>query len=277
MNRTLNDSLGTHYAGSDLLAAVQRALATLDAEPGTLSPRHWAALDEFHVRGAEATRALAGFLGVAPGWRVLDLGCGLGGAARYLAREHHCRVLGLDLTADYCRVGQWLTRQLGLTERVAFIQADAAHLPLTDGAFDAVWTQHTAMNIPDKAGLYAGIRRVLKPTGQLALYDVLAGPGGEPHFPVPWASEPAQSFLATPDELRQQLHDAGFTVSHWRDVSAAGLTWFERQAARGDGSPRALGLHLLLGSALPTMIRNLRRNLAEGRVILLEAVARVAA
>jgi len=183
-------------------------------------------------------------------------------------------VLGLDLTADYCRVGQWLTRQLGLTERVAFIQADAAHLPLTDGAFDAVWTQHTAMNIPHKAGFYGEIRRVLKPGGQLALYDVLAGPGGEPHYPVPWASRAEQSFLAAPETLREHLHDAGFSVTHWRDVSAEGLTWFQRQQARG-GPPRALGLHLLLGPAFPEMIRNLRRNLAEQRVILLEVVARV--
>lgn len=53
---------------------------------------------------------------------------------------------------------------------------------------------------------------MLKPGGTLAIYDVLAGPTGPVHFPVPWARTPDASFLVTPDELRSLLEGAGFEI-----------------------------------------------------------------
>lgn len=261
-----------HYTPGDLLQTLQAKLA--QQPPGMLSAQSWAALDEFHVRGARATRSLAELLQPEAGWWVLDLGCGLGGAARHLAREHGCQVCGVDLTAEYCQVGQWLNQQLGLSEQVTLYQADALRVPFVDGAFDVVWSQHTAMNIPDKRGFYAEARRVLRPGGYLAIYDVLAGSQGEPHYPVPWARDASQSFLLSADAQAAHLREVGFSASHWRDVSAEGLAWFERQVNRTPETAPPLGLQLLLGEDFPQMIRNLRQNLAEGRVILLEVVAR---
>ncbi|MFQ5775477.1 MAG: methyltransferase domain-containing protein [Kiloniellaceae bacterium] len=142
-------------------------------------------------------------------------------------------------------------------------------------SFDVVWTQHAAMNIADKATLYAEMRRVLKPGGRLALYDILAGPGGPVHFPVPWAREPSISFLVTPEEMRMHLEAAGFEIRDWRDTTHAAREWFAALARRikEQGAP-ALGFHVLLGDDFAAMAQNQRRNLDEDRIAVVQAVLR---
>ena len=90
-----------------------------------------------------------------PGSRVLDVGCGLGGSARYLAAEHQCQVTGIDLTQEYVDVADALAGMVGLRDRVAFRQASALEMPFDDASFDVVWTQHVQMNIADKQAFYA--------------------------------------------------------------------------------------------------------------------------
>ena len=80
---------------------------------------------------------------------LVDVGSGIGGPARYLAESLGCRVVGIDLTAEYCRLAEVLTARTGLADKVEFRAADALDLPFGDGEFDAVWNQHVAMNIAD--------------------------------------------------------------------------------------------------------------------------------
>ena len=205
---------------------------------------------------------------------VLDVGGGLGGPARTLARALGCRVVVLDLTEEYCRVGAELTRRTGLAGRVSFHHGDALALPFADARFDVVWTQHSSMNVDDKERLYGGIRRVLRPGGRLALHEIMAGAGGPLHFPVPWAREASHSFLRPPEAVRGLLGDLGFRELARLDVTAASLEWFRRRVAATEaaGSLPPLGLHLLLGEDFDAMFRNQVRNLAEGRIVVVEAV-----
>lgn len=93
-----------------------------------------------------------------------------------------------------------------------FQHGDALELPFDDGSFDVVWTQHSSMNIADKRRLYAGFHRVLRPGGRLALFEVVAGLGEPLHFPVPWASGQATSFLLPAEALRQLLDEFAAAV-----------------------------------------------------------------
>jgi ubiquinone/menaquinone biosynthesis C-methylase UbiE len=147
---------------NDVAGAILGALAASGKDLERLTIEDLAPIDEFHVRGREATAELAAGLMLAPGMAVLDVGCGIGGASRYLAAAHGCRVTGVDLTAAYCRAAAVLTERVGLGDRVEFRQGDALAMPFADAAFDAASTQHAAMNIEDKAGLYREVRRVLK-------------------------------------------------------------------------------------------------------------------
>lgn len=271
----LTRSVQRHYAAADPGAAILSALASAGKDLDALRPEDLAPIDEFHVRGRQATLELARAAGVGTGTRVLDVGSGLGGPSRCLAREFGCRVTGIDLTGEYCRAAAMLAERVGLGGLVSYAQGDALRLPFRDGVFDVAWSQHAAMNIPDKAGLYREMGRVLRPGGKLAVYDILAGPRGPVLFPVPWARGPETSFLVSPDELRRLLGAAGFEVVSWEDPTAAGREWFAAvsRRIRQDGLP-PLGFHLLLGPDFPAMAENQRRNLEEGRIVLAQVVAR---
>ncbi len=272
---SLNEDIKQHYTRSDLGSLILTALANAGKDVDHLKPEDLAPIDEFHIRGREATLELARAAGVDARKHVLDVGSGVGGPSRCIAREFGCRVTGVDLTDEYCRVATMLAERIGLSQLVSYRQGNALDLPLPDGVFDVVWTQHVAMNIPDKATLYREMYRVLKPGGALAIYDILSGPAGPVLFPVPWARLPETSFLVTPEELRHLLGASGFTISSWEDTTAAAREWFTSLAKniQQTGLP-PLGFHVLLGPDFQVMARNQRRNLEEGRVVLAQVVGR---
>ena len=111
-----------------------------------------------------------------PGTRVLDVGGGFGGPARTLAVEFGCRVTVVGLTESYVRAAKMLTARIRIDDRVSHHVGNAPALPFPDGAFDMVWTQNSGMNIADKERLDAGLHRVLRPGGLLALQELMAGP-----------------------------------------------------------------------------------------------------
>lgn len=270
-----------HYAGGDFIARLEAALVAAGLDHPGIAPTDLAFVDQFHSRGRPATLELAAAAGIEAGTRVLDLGSGVGGPARTLAAELGCSVTGLDLVPDYCRAARRLTRLTGLDDRVRFVCGSALAAPFRDGTFDLLWTQHAAMNIADKKRLYAECARLLVPCGRLALNDIVAGLAGPPHFPAPWARDPATSFLETADELRGRLTLAGFQIVSWEDKTAVVADWareaLARRAARiaAGGEGPALGLHLLLGPEFPRMADNFARSLAERRVGVVSAVLEI--
>lgn len=264
-----------HYARDGLVEAIRDGLWKLGKDLDRLTPEDLAPVDEFHIRGRAATLDLARQLELGRDSLVLDIGAGLGGPSRALAAQFGCRVIGIDLTESYCQVATTLTHWVGLAGRCSYRHANALDLPFADYQFDAAWTLHAAMNIADKATLYGEAFRTLKPGGQFALYDVLQGPGGAIHLPVPWARQAAHSHLVTADALRPLLEDAGFEIIFWQDATEAGRAWFAETARRSAAAaPPPLGMSLLLGDDFPAMAANLRRNLDEGRVALVMARCR---
>jgi SAM-dependent methyltransferase len=263
-----------HYGHGQVVATVLEALALHGLDGPTLQPEQLAPIDEFHMRGRAATRELIAALDLAPGVEVLDVGCGLGGAARHFAAEVGCRVTGLDLTPEYVEMAELLGRRCGLEQLLEFRQGNALSMPFADGSFDAAISQHAAMNIADKAQLYREVRRVLRPGATLGIYDVLAGPGGPVKFPVPWAADASSSFLATPDQLRQELTNAGFEVVGFSDRTEVCRTWVDALGANAETGAPKLGFHLLLGDAFPLMAQNMGRNLVERRIAPTQVVCR---
>ena len=189
--------IAAHYTSGDLLARLEARLREDGHDPARPTAEALAPYDHFHGRGLEATEDMANLLQVAESNRILDVGSGLGGPARYMAERFGCRVDGIDLTAEFCAIARHLTALLGLTDRVSFEQGDALAMPFDDAAFDGAYSMNVSMNIADKRALYREIHRVLKPGGWLSLSEAVQGPGGAPDYPTPWARTAATSFLAS--------------------------------------------------------------------------------
>lgn len=260
----MTDAVATHYAGDgDLAAAIAAQFRQAGKDPASLRAADLASVDEFHIRGRKATLDIAAALGLDAASHVLDIGSGLGGPARTVAEAHGCRVTGIDLTQAFCDAATAMSGWVGLADRVAFRQGDATALPFDDAAFDAAMTIHVAMNIPAKDRMYAEARRVLKPGGRFAVYDVLQGEGGPVLFPVPWAREPSISHLATPAEMEALLTAAGFEILSADDSTEDSQAWFEALVGR---PPPAVTFKTFLGDEFAAMARNQVANLKERRI-----------
>jgi SAM-dependent methyltransferase len=258
-----------HYSATNLTNRIKAALATLAPEGQMLTVAQLAPLDQFHTRGILATTELATAAGLEPSTRVLDLGCGIGGPARYLAATFGCKVTGIDLSPGFIDAATYLTARCGLSDRVTFQVGDAIHLPFEDAAFDGVFLQHVAMNVEDRAALYAEVRRILTPGGRLATYDLVLR-NGDVLYPAPWASDALTSFLLSERDTREALEQARFKAILWRDDTQVALDWFKAMMAGSPPSGPNLGL--VMGPDFETKTRNLARNIGENRLGVLSAV-----
>jgi ubiquinone/menaquinone biosynthesis C-methylase UbiE len=264
----VTQDVATHYSDSDaLVESIAASLRAAGVDPRSATTADLAGVDEFHIRGTQATCALAESSGISSATSVLDIGSGLGGAARTLAEAFGCTVTGIDLTPSFCAAATELSRWTGLDGRTTFCVGDACALPLDADSFDAAITIHAAMNIPDKAAVYGEARRVVRPGGTFAVYDVLQGEGGDVLFPVPWAREPSISHLATPGEMRDLLVSVGFELLEEVDSTEESLGWFRALAARVDvNGPPPVSFGVFLGGDFPQMAANQVTNLAERRI-----------
>ncbi len=266
-------AISEHYDQPDLEKRILQALLDSGADLDALRAEDLAPIDQFHSRGKSATLELAHRARIAEGMEVLDVGGGIGGAARALASTFGCRVVVLDLTESYCRVGTALTARVDLDDKVRFEQGNALEMSFADRRFDLVWLQHATMNIADKDRLFAEVSRVLRPGGRLALHEITAGPVEPIHLPVPWARMAGLSHLLSPSAMHRAILGAGFVNLDWVDETTAVTRWFrDRVAAIRNGPMPALGLHLLLGQSFGAMFSNQLRNLAENRIRVVQGV-----
>lgn len=247
MSSISEDAVARHYGAISLERLIFQALDAAGLDPDRLTPDQLAPIDEFHIGGRQATQYALAKLSLALDDQVLDVGCGLGGAMRYLAATVGCRVTGIDLTASYIELAEQLTARTGLGERASYHVGSALQMPFAAEAFDAAYTFHVAMNISDREGLYSEIARVLKPGAGFCVYDVMRGEVDGVRYPVPWAETAQTSHLTTPAEMRDLLDRAGFQIETIEDRSAFGIEFFRQRLAASAGPP-PLGLHLLMGS-----------------------------
>jgi sarcosine/dimethylglycine N-methyltransferase len=264
-----------HYGSVGIADQVLSALRAANGPEARITPETLAPFDHFHGRGLAATQEIAARLAPSPGERLLDIGSGIGGPARWIAATFGVEVTGVDLTPEFCAAAEALNAVTGLAGRVRIIEGSALALPVPDAAYDAAYSQNVIMNIADKPLFYCEAFRVLRPGGRLALSNLCAGPAGEPWFPVPWASSRDTSFLATPESTRADLLAAGFEIVDFRDVTPELLEAHRRFRDRTEkrNAPR-IAVEVLMGERAAEIQRNSIRTIEDGRALAVEALAR---
>ena len=265
-----------HYSSGSLLKRLYAALKDDGADLARPTIEALAPYDHFHGRGLEATKELADELKVSAEDHLLDVGSGIGGPARYLAKRFGCRVTGIDLTAEFCEAGRRLSELMHMQDKVRFEQGDALAMPFKDASFTGAYSMNVSMNISDKAALYREIRRVLRPGGWLVLSEVAQGPGPAMSYPAPWAATPEASFLQTPEETRAGLESAGFRVERVEDKLPQSKAYGLRVRAmleRGEKPPHR-AVELIHGEQTELMLANMAAGAKEGRIVPIEIFAR---
>lgn len=256
---SLESRVAGHYSEGGLLAAIEAGLRVLGKDPDTVDMEDLAPVDEFHIGGREATMELERPLELARDATLLDIGCGIGGPARFFASTFGCRVTGLDLTPEFIDVARTLTGRMGLGERARFEVGSALDMPFEDASFDRATLLHVGMNIRDKRTLFAEVFRVLRPGARFGVYDIMRIGENDHGFPVPWASTPEESFVEPLAVYREGLEAAGFQVTHERERHAFAAAFFEGLQARlqDAGGPPPVGLHLHMGAEAARKIANM--------------------
>jgi ubiquinone/menaquinone biosynthesis C-methylase UbiE len=268
--------VSTHYSRGNLLSRLNAALTEDGVDPDDPSIEALAPYDQFHGRGLEATVEAASLMQAGPSDHILDIGSGIGGPARYFAKRFDCRVTGIDLMPEFCDVARHLTRLLELEGRITFEVGDALAMPCADVSFDGAYSMNVSMNIADKGAFYREIRRVLKPGAWLVLSEIAKGEGSDLDYPTPWAASARASFLATPQETRRGLLEAGFDVIQLRSTLEQARAFGARSRAmveRGEKPPHR-AVMLIHGEIATQAMANTSRGLFEARIVPIEVLAR---
>ena len=256
-------SVQDHWTRKGTLARVDSVLFKMGHDPETVTPEILSGVEHLHAGGLTTTKDQAEKLSLGPDTRVLDIGCGIGGPARYLANTYGCLVNGIDLTPELIETGEELTRRMGLEAKVTLGIGDALALEYPDQCFDVVWCQNVTMNIADKAGFLAEAYRVLKLGGTFTSTEFSLGPGGDIIYPVTWAYDASINYLDTEAEMCAQFQKAGFRIRDWTEYTGNVLGTLGQTVPQ----PSKLSNHLIFGADAVERSANSRRNMLEKRIL----------
>jgi SAM-dependent methyltransferase len=208
MSRSV-DLYGTAYGNfaAEVLAQVRR-----DTYGEDFGQSSW-------VTGPEYRRFFQ-LLELAAADHVLDVGCGSGGPALFLAQEAGCRVTGVDVSEAGIQAGLTLARQAGLDDRADFRRADVREpLPFPDGAFDAIVCMDAMCHLPDRGRLLGEWRRVLRPGGRLLYTDPVVVTGLVSNEELATRSSTGYFEFCPPGVNEGLIGKAGFELVRAEDVT----------------------------------------------------------
>lgn len=266
-------NIHNYYSPNNLYNKIIEGINNLGLDLAEITLDDLKAVDEFHIRGDVATKELIRLSKFSSDMKILDVGCGIGGSTRRLSHEIGCNTTGVDLSEEYIDVAGRLTELLNMQEKVTFFAASALDMPFCNDEFDGAWSIQMNMNVKDKLGWLKELYRVLKPSARAVLYEVCGNKNEVAYYPVPWAQDSSMSFLIPPVSFREVIELAGFDVESWEDkTDLAQQAFSAKEAPAGEPNLPPLGVHLLVGKDISIKAYNLRRNLDNESVSLIEAV-----
>ena len=267
--------MAEHFSVAGNREDVASRLAAQGITADNATPERLAQFDQLHIGGLPVTAKLVRQAAIAANHVVLDAGCGMGGAARYMAQTIGCEVYGIDMAQSLLDSGELLNEMTGVSDRVHLGLGDVTDIDHPDGFFDVAWTQHAAQSVPDKEQFFAELYRTLKPGGRCVMHDFYRGPGEEIHYPS-FLGDHSITFLIRDTAMRRLLEETGFELLFWEDTTAAARA---ENATIGTAAPASKSDDGLLdyesvGEEVAELAANSVRDFDSRSVGLFEAVLR---
>jgi len=258
-----------------LLASIKAAISMLGKTVNNVSVDDLGPVDEFHIGGRLATENFLSKLNFSESDHILDVGCGLGGAARFVASRYKANVTGIDLTQEYIQTGNELSVWVGLEKQITLNHGNALSMSFRNNTFDGAYMLHVGMNIENKNRLFSEINRLLKTGSIFGIYDIMKNMDGELTYPVPWASDHRTSKLVTKSQYKQALKKSGFEVISEYNCRDFALNYFKELQAKinANGGPPPLGLHTLMKDSTPVKLKNMVDGIAANYIAPVEIIA----
>ena len=201
---------------------------------------------------------------------VLDIGCGIGGAARQIAFKYKANVTGIDLTENFIETAKKLTDLIGL--HIKFKQGDALNIPYDDNVFDVVTLSHVGMNIKNKEKLFMEVSRVLAKKGKFAIYDIMRLKKGSIKYPLPWATNENTSFVESPEIYYKLAKKSGFDIYKKRIKKDFAIKYFKKFRNQKKPKGKGLGIKILLDGNSKIKTKNIENAIKEGLIAPIEII-----
>jgi len=176
---------------------------------------------------------LSNRLGLTEKSTAIDIGCGVGGPLRNIAKFSGAKIVGLNNNEYQIGRARRIAEQSGLTGQASFLKGDFMNIPIPEGTFDAAYAIEATCHAPDRVGVYSQIYKILKPGGKFATYEWVMTEAYDPqnatHNAHKLGIERGNGLpdLETAAKVVQALRDAGFEViEHYDRAPATDIPWY---------------------------------------------------
>lgn len=160
--------------------------------------------------------------------RVIDLGAGYGGAARYLATNYGCQVCCLNLSEVQNQRNCQLNQEQGLADLVEVTQGSFEKIPYPENSFEIVWSQDAILHSSDRRHVFEEIKRILKPGGELIFTDPMQSETCPPGLLQPAFERLGIENMGSYRFYSQTAKELGFEELHFIDLSKNVPTHYRR-------------------------------------------------